>query len=201
MLTIRQESLHSPASLENCTRHLAQRLGLRTPFRALDRNQKQLLAKEDDAIPQAKRKRSLSPSSPSLRSRDKRRSLVEADDREHLIRPRLTGHAAGSDKNIVKSLFRQPASSTTVLNSFKTVAKPYERKSRRKTRENRYSLKESSKVSDQINNEGESPVRKKGKRKRREKSGSALMHDFTARNIAFSRLTVSPPLKTCSMQD
>lgn len=190
-----QENLHLPASFERGTRNLARRLGLRTPFRTLDNNQNQVHAKENFAIPIEKRKRSLSSSSSYLRPRARRRSFVEADGREHLICPKPAGHADESDRGIAKSSFHLPRSSAAEPNSFKTVAKPYERKSRHKTREDHYILKEAPKVSKHKTDEGENLARKKGKRKRRGKSGSALMHDFTASNVAFNRLTVSPALK------
>ena len=194
MLTTYQGNLHSPASFEHDTHQLAQRLGFRTPFRTLDSNQRQVHGKEKST---GKRKRSLSPSSSYLQPRDRRRISAEAEDRERLISSRFARRAAGPDRSIAKSPCHLPGSSTAALNFSKAPAKPYERKSRHKTREDRYTLKEASKVPKQNPNETESPVRKKGKRKRKEKSGSALMHDFTARNVAFSRLTVSPPLKRC----
>lgn len=202
MLTACQENLRLPASLEHDTPHqLAQRLGLRTPFRVLDSNQRQMHAKEAGAIPTEKRKRSLSPSSPHLGPRDGRRSSAEADDREHLICSSLLGRAAEPHRSIAKSSLHLPGSSTAALNSSKTVARPYERRSRHKTREDRYTLKEASKVPKQTTNADESPARKKGKRRRKEKSGTALMHDFTARNVAFNRLTVSLPPKRCLMEN
>lgn len=196
LLKLCSENLHLPASVEHDTRHHDQPPGIPTTFRNLQSNQKQVRAKEDFAIPAVKRKRSLSSPSLNLRPRDRRRSVAEADDRERLICPKLAGHATESHRSLAKSSHHLPRSSTPAPNSFKTVAKPYERKSRHKTREDHYTVKDASKVTKPITDEGESLVRKKGKRKRREKSGSALMHDFTARNVAFSRLTVSPTLKT-----
>lgn len=71
-----------------------------------------------------------------------------------------------------------------------TKPKSYERRSRHKTREDRYDLKQ----------DGKRPAKKQKKtgtagndrkRKRKEKSGNTLMHDFTASNVAQDRLTVS----------
>ena len=186
MLRMCQENLHLSASLEHDTHQLAQRLGLRTPFRALDSNQRQTPAKGADAIATGKRKRSLSPLSPHPRPRD---------GRERLTCSSLAGCAANPNRSIVKSRLHLPESSTAALNSSKIIAKPYERRLRHKTRADHYTLKEALKGPQQTINEGESPVRKKGKRTRKEKSGSALMHDFTARNVAFSRLTVSCPVE------
>lgn len=72
--------------------------------------------------------------------------------------------------------------------------KIYGRKPRRKTREDRYDLKQGKFV--------EKPRKRKKRHraqeregKRRKKSGSAMMHDFSADNIAPKRLTVSPNMK------
>lgn len=199
MLRMCQENLHLPASIEHDAHQLAQRLGLRTPFRDLDGNQRKMQAKEASAMPTGKRKRSPSPSSPRPRPRDGRRSLAEADDRERLTCSSLVGRAADPNRSIAKSRLHPPEFSTAALKSSKIIAKPYERKRRFKTREDHYTLKEARKVPKQTINEGESPVRKRGKRTRKEKSGSALMHDFTARNVAFSRLTVGSPVKQYRM--
>ena len=198
MLMLRQENIHLPSGFEHDTCQLAQRLGLRTPFRTLDNNQEQVHAKEDAGIHIVKRKRSLSPPSPHPSPKDRRRSLAEADDREDLICPRPTEQAIEFERSIATSPFHLPRPVTAAPNSSRTVPRPYERKPRRKTREDHYTLKETFKASKQTIDEGESLVRKKGKRKRREKLGSALMHDFTASNVAFSRLTVSPSLKDIS---
>lgn len=188
-LLISQENLHKPASFDHDTRHLAQRLGLRTPFCTLDGNQKQMDANEDVVKPRVKRKRSLSSSRSHLGP------TAKADDREHLTYHTPAKHAVEMGRKKAKSSSNLPRSSTTQQKSFKSLAKPYERKSRNRTREDHYTLKDVSKLPKQLTVDGDSPIKKKGKRKRREKSGSALMHDFTARNVAFSRLTVSPPLQ------
>lgn len=72
--------------------------------------------------------------------------------------------------------------------------KVYGRKPRRKTREDRYDLKAG--IVD------EKPRKRKKRHhaweregKRRKKSGSGMMHDFSAKNIAPGRLTVSPIMK------
>lgn len=76
----------------------------------------------------------------------------------------------------------------------------YERKPRRKTREDRYDLKQDIFVKNPRKRIRESHGRERdGKRrdgerrngKRRKKSGSAIMHEFVAENIAPKRLTVS----------
>lgn len=63
----------------------------------------------------------------------------------------------------------------------------YRRKPRRKTREDRYDLKS-------VENPPKKPKNNHGRErdgKRRRKSGSAMMHEFFAENVAPTRLTVS----------
>lgn len=182
-----QENLYLPASLEHGTSNLAQRLGLRTPFRTLNTNQKTSEAKEDAAISTAKRKRSLSSTGSYIRPKARQRFIED----KHLKCLNPARHAAEPDENILQLSSHVRPSSAVAPNSLETNAKSYERKSRHKTREDHYTLKDASKVTKHKVDEGEHLARKRGKGKRREKSGSALMHDFTARNVAFNRLTVS----------
>ena len=72
--------------------------------------------------------------------------------------------------------------------------KIYERRSRYKTREDKYSLKQKGQPSMKKPRDG--IVKKSKKRKRKEKSGNALMHDFAASNVAKDRLTVSEPIRS-----
>ena len=71
-------------------------------------------------------------------------------------------------------------------------AKPtrsYERRPRRKTREDHYELKQDKKAKKYpMSRNG--PRRDVKKRRRKEKTGAALMHDFTAQNVSNNRLTV-----------
>lgn len=65
----------------------------------------------------------------------------------------------------------------------------YERKGRHKTREYYYELKQA-KVTKKPREKKKEHNPKEKKCKRRNKSGSALMHEFAAENVAFDRLTV-----------
>lgn len=84
--------------------------------------------------------------------------------------------------------------SQTASPSPKKPTKTYERRSRHKTREDRYELKDS------YNKEKRKKAAKKAGRekepkdkKRRDKLGAALMHEFKAQNVSHDRLTVSWP--------
>ena len=66
--------------------------------------------------------------------------------------------------------------------------KAYERKPRHKTKKDKYDLKQNRK-SEKAPVKTEKPTTKRAKRK--EKSGAALLHKFTAKNVASDRLTVS----------
>ena len=190
-LTVCQENSFLPASSEDNTRNLAQQLRLHSPFRALDINQK---AREDVPIDRAKRKRSPS-SSPdrSLRLRTGRRSSVKVNEckHQHLKCPRPAEHAAGSNEVIPRSSsdIRRPC--VGAPQSLKASANPYQRKSRHKTRDDHYTLKQVPQARKHRLDEDTPAAGKRGKRKRKEKSGSALMHEFHARNVARDRLTVS----------
>ena len=70
-------------------------------------------------------------------------------------------------------------------------AKTYERRSRHKTREDRYEVKQGKTHKEENKQELKKKNKKQGKRKRKEKSGAALMSSFSAKNIARDRLTVS----------
>lgn len=71
------------------------------------------------------------------------------------------------------------------------TGKTYGRKPRRKTREDRYDLKED-KVIRKPRTPKKSHYARERAEKRRKKSGSGMMHDFSAKNVAPKRLTVSP---------
>ena len=64
----------------------------------------------------------------------------------------------------------------------------YDKRSRHKTRGDKYSLKENWKAKKNVETDN---GKKTKRRKRREKMGKTLMHDFTASNVAQDRLTVS----------
>ena len=74
-------------------------------------------------------------------------------------------------------------------------AKSYERRARHKTREDRYEIKDDRKGRNATRSK-DCSKRKSKKRKCNEKTGAALMHDFTAQNVSRDRLTVRSINKT-----
>ena len=81
--------------------------------------------------------------------------------------------------------------SDNVPGSGKKSSKLYERRPRHKTRADRYELKKSSKHNAEVRVDKQGRIKEKRKnRKRKDKSGAALMHDFSAQNVWQDRLTV-----------
>ena len=111
----------------------------------------------------------------------------------------------GSSVDLVDTPLRSSSasnSSTIISVSPEKQVKSYERRLRRKTREDRYEIKQAKEVKMQQKEKekkkknkekkrtGAGAAKKERKRNRKEKSGAALMHDFTARNVTRDRLTV-----------
>lgn len=76
------------------------------------------------------------------------------------------------------------------------AAASFERRPRHKTREDRYVLKDDNDISKKRTSKSKAKEHVGGEKKdirhrRKEKSGAALMHDFTAHNVSHDRLTVS----------
>jgi len=169
---------------------LAERLGLHAPFRTFgdgDGDGDGELGHGTNATHRkAKRRRTLS-SSLLLEPAEIDLGLgQEEEEREDLCKPRArtkgyplhNGGISGSEKGPKPS------------NSAATKPKSYERRSRHKTREDRYDLKQDTKRPTKKQKKA-GAAGKDRKRKRKEKSGNTLMHDFTASNVAQDRLTVS----------
>lgn len=72
-------------------------------------------------------------------------------------------------------------------------AKNYERRSRHKTREDRYDLHKDRKPDQKKEVKPKTGIESKKKRKGVQKSGAALMQNFSAGNVETDRLTVSLP--------
>ncbi|KAL8950537.1 MAG: hypothetical protein Q9222_003426 [Ikaeria aurantiellina] len=95
---------------------------------------------------------------------------------------------------------RSASNPTSSLNSTivspKKPAKSYEKRSRHKTKEDRYELKQDKRRAKARTDEGKGQAKpKKKKRKGQERSGAALMQNFSARNVEPERLTVSSNLE------
>lgn len=159
---------------------LAERLGLHAPFRTFADHD----TNEYSERRRRKRGRSLSIS-----------SLLEPaeeplDSQDNHTRSAIDGAGTRATKpplSDVDSPSRGPSLSGQPANR-------YERRPRRKTKEDKYKMKQDS---DKPNKQRAGREKKKGtdkpnkRRKRNEKSGDALMHTFSAPNVAQERLTVS----------
>ena len=172
---------------------LAERLGLHAPFRTFGDGDRDLVYDNDAAHHKPKWRRTVSSSSllepaevdvePGLdQVPDDSFSKPEARSKNHEIHGRgFSPSGAGSNSS------DPPVEVTTLPEE---LPKPYKRRSRHKTRADRYDLKENAKRS--AKKQKKDNANQKGKkRKRKEKSGNTLMHDFTASNVAQDRLTVS----------
>ena len=80
-------------------------------------------------------------------------------------------------------------SSSNIHPASRHPTRSYERRPRHKTRADRYELKQD-KAAKSLSAVQDESRRKTQKRKRREKSGAMLMHEFTAQNVSHGRLTV-----------
>lgn len=173
-------------------RGLAERLGLHAPFRVLrDRS--------DDSIPEVR-----SHPQKRRRCRSSTSSYLEPAAAEPFSD---NDHAGSSHSTILRTAGTRPAldkeDNNSSLQAFKdsvTLLPPpekpsisYKKRPRHKTRKDRYELKESSRHREKTEQDTKKNRKEKKpkKPKRREKSGAALMHGFTAQNVAHGRLTVS----------
>ena len=169
---------------------LAERLGLHAPFCTFRDDVSQIGHGSDAARRKIKRRRT---SSSSSRLEPAPFNIVSgseetADDELHEFeakskRQRTQRHPK-SDSEADHHLSDSPPARP----------KNYERRSRYKTREDKYSLKQ--KGQRPTKKQKDSIVKNVKKRKRKQKSGNALMHDFAASNVAQDRLTVSEPISS-----
>ena len=168
----------------------AELLGLHPPFRTFRVQGEDILVDQEDPIRIRRRKRKAS-STISYLEPAVVDELTDAEDgkwtpyeRERISRlPPCDGN--GELKSA--SGFLQRPDQTTALPE--KPAESYERRPRRKTREDRYELKDGARDRKKVAKK-DSQEKKQKKHKRREKSGAALMHNFTAQNVSHDRLTV-----------
>ena len=171
---------------------LAERLGLHAPFRTLrDRS--------DDSVPEVQ-----SRPQKRRRCRSSTSSYLEPAAAEPFSE---NDHARSRHSTILRTVDTRPALGDEDNNSSPPASKhsvmllpppeelstSYRKRPRHKTRKDRYELKESSRHAEKTKHDTKKNRKeKKPKRpKRREKSGAALMHGFTAQNVVHDRLTVS----------
>ena len=156
-------------------------LGLDAPFRSFDYKANDADPLLDAEDPVRKRRRCISSSSSYLetaRAVDHRQA--QRVDHERLSKSKVNrnirddGDSASQSDSVVSIPEKPP--------------KNYERKLRHKTREDRYKLKQDGSGKEKMARKS-NPSKKK-KRKQNVKSGTALMLDFSAQNVAQDRITV-----------
>ena len=172
-------------------RSLADRLSLQAPFRTFGNDVDQDVIGPDGGPRRRKRRFSLSSEISYLEPAVFLRSSRHRNYRHHEPRERCgarrkidysgTRSNSGSDSS--------QASSITLTSPEKPV-KTYERRSRHKTKEDRYDLKQP-KTGRKVKKKHEEGNKKKKKSKRKEKPAVVVMHSFSAPNVAPDRLTVS----------
>lgn len=198
-----QASRRSPWEPGLDDENLPQRLGLYAPFRSFGRQSNDMDV-DQHTIPASARKR--------------KRDLPSAssDVEPAIFQTRTKLKTSGRAHRSITSARVDTESEESVSDSDNALSENiYERKPRRKTREDRYDLKQDIYVKNSRKRTRESHGRKRdgrrkdGKRrggerrygKRRKKSGSDIMHEYVAKNIVPKRLTVSSkdlyPLKNC----
>lgn len=168
---------------------LAERLGLHAPFRTFGDDDGTLDRPIDAPQRNAERRRTASTSSllePAVITVQPRRPPtpkqdVMGNEEKRKIDDMQGGSLDGSDDG---SLTSGPSAK---------AAKTYKRRSRHKPREDKYDLKQGAKTRERNKFKKDDAAGKQKKRKRREKSGNTLMHEFAASNVAQDRLTVSKP--------
>ncbi|KAL9598918.1 MAG: hypothetical protein Q9219_004184 [cf. Caloplaca sp. 3 TL-2023] len=179
-----------PALNTRDDRNLADRLGLHTPFRSF-------ATREADVIPEQPVQRDH-----ELRKRKRRPSMTssylepaicfrENKGRSQSRQDAQTDNNQDQSQHDGEAIQSISSSGTTALP--KKFKKSYEKRSRYKTREDRYELKKDKKNEKRTRaKDSEKTTRKQPKKKRgrAEKSGAALMHHFSANNVETERLTL-----------
>ena len=169
----------------------ADSLGLHAPFRIFGYPQEEVREKPKHSVHKRTRKRNASSTTSYLEPAVVDRLIeVECDDRSVHLEGRLrTPSRSGGDGNVGLSSRPLQKFQEAITSPGKPV-EAFERRPRHKTRADRYELKESTRQRKKPDKNNEEDKKRK-KHKRKEKSGAALMHDFTAHNISHSRITVS----------
>ena len=160
---------------------LASELDLLPPFRHMD---KRKLHSERTSPHRSKRKRDVSSPLPpeSLASHSLVGDVAGA-------RGCIKGVDSGSTMKGSQAYADSPphTSSSSSIPLDEPPAKSYKRRPRHRTKANRYDLKDVGKTKARAK---EPSSRQRKKQKRREKTGGALLHSFSATNVAQERLTV-----------
>lgn len=170
---------------------LPQVLGLHAPFRSFGREKTDMEMNKDPARPSRKRKRKHSSASSYLEPATFLVHKGVADNGGDQTKASVSqGHHGEQNDSASQSSSDFP--DTPVIRSIpqEQPNKYYQRRSRHKTREDRYELKQVKETKKRKKKKERGAPKNERKRKRKEKSGAALMHDFTAQNVVHDRLTV-----------
>ena len=168
----------------------AESLGLHPPFRTFRVRSEDSILHQEDPVRLRKRKRKASSTISYLEPAvvdeltDAENGKWKPHDREGTRR--LPPSDDDGDLKPLSEFLRRRDQTTTLPDEHAGL---YERRPRHKTREDRYELKDGTREKKKVANK-DSQGKKQKKHKRREKSGGALMHNFTAQNVAHERLTV-----------
>lgn len=189
-----QASRRSPWESGLDDENLPQRLGLYAPFRSFGRQSNDMDV-DEHSIPASarKRKRNLPSTSSDVEPAVfQTHTELKSNGRLHRSMNPARVDIAELKESVSDSNNGHSDLSTHSRGRSENI---YGRKPRRKTREDRYDLKQEIFVKNPRKRIRDNHGRKRdGKRrygKRRKKSGSAMMHEFVAENIAPGRLTVS----------
>ncbi|KAL8806669.1 MAG: hypothetical protein Q9182_001197 [Xanthomendoza sp. 2 TL-2023] len=173
-----------PAQLKN-GRNKAEQLGLHAPFRAFATRSMDIQYDSEPEGQRRQQRRKRSSSSLYLEPAVHTKTSEKAAQNLTVVGSGKRGHVKQQDHVDI------PSRATSITaDSPEKPAKTYEKRSRHKTREDRYDLEREKKPvrPRQGDKKGQSTSRKR--RKRVEKSGAALMQDFSAKNVETDRLTL-----------
>lgn len=175
--------------------HLADELGLQSPFRAFAHDNDRPEIEHGANHQHRKRRRRSSSFSTSLEPAATI-DLTNPDAGAYDVPLNILNRPRANIGSRTRSV---PSTSSAgrdkhVREDEQEPAKRYEKRPRHRTREDRYEVKKSKKASEKSAPKDDSPMKVK-KRKRKDKSGAAVMHDYRAPNLLHERLTVSfqPP--------
>ena len=115
---------------------------------------------------------------------------LAARERESDVDVRYSQELSRGRKRKQLATTNSPSPSTSAhLSPLRPSGESYRKRRRHKTRDDRFTLKAARRTGEQSEKEHD-PVRKPTKRRRAEKTGAALVHEFNASNVPQERLTV-----------
>ncbi|KAL8867143.1 MAG: hypothetical protein Q9198_008628, partial [Flavoplaca austrocitrina] len=165
-------------------RNVAEQLGLHAPFRSFASRIADPGAETQPENQLRKRKRKSS-SPASLLEPAVYPNVCKEPDQDH----KDAEPGKSQDQDQLNHIELSSGASSAILNSPEKPVKTYERRSRHKTREDRYELQKDRKISKTKDINSKARDRPKKKRKGVQKCGAALMQNFSAGNIEADRIT------------